>query len=219
MSAASRLFSPYAASAQDGFTNYRFVSIKLENGYRTDTTKCVRTPIIPYCELATRTVPEKQKGTLWKNSRFLWHTQWRREPCSSVFCPRSIKVNDAPGFFGRSREKNLALVQMNTRLMLRSGGKVHFVEAPTVLWVEANDNYVLFYTQDKSYKVRMTIEMAAHLLEQFNFVRIHRSRLVNGLRVRELEHKGNECDVILHNGQRFAVSRRYRKPLLERMGV
>lgn len=109
---------------------------------------------------------------------------------------------------------------MNDRIMLRSQGRVHFVEADSILCVEASDNYSIFHTAEKTYNVRMTMSVATDVLEKFGFVRIHRSCLINTLQVREIVQKeSGHCLVILHNGKELTVSRFFRQDLLDRMGV
>lgn len=109
---------------------------------------------------------------------------------------------------------------MNNRVMLRSQGHVHFVEAHSILCVEASDNYSVFHTEEKTFSVRMTMSVATHVLEPFGFVRIHRRHLINTRRVREIvQQESGHWRVILENGKELGVSRFFRKYLMDRMGV
>jgi two-component system LytT family response regulator len=57
-------------------------------------------------------------------------------------------------------------------------------------------------------------------LDQGVFCRIHRSTIVKLDRVRGLKlNKNGEFDVLLDNGTRLRLSRRYRKQLQSRLGV
>ncbi len=57
-------------------------------------------------------------------------------------------------------------------------------------------------------------------LEGGVFCRIHRSAIVNLDRVRSLElNEDGEYGVLLENGNRLRLSRRYRKQLQSRLGV
>ena len=56
-------------------------------------------------------------------------------------------------------------------------------------------------------------------LDRARFVRIHRSRIVNTDRIKEMQPWFNgEYVVILQNGTRLTLSRGYREKLQERLG-
>jgi len=57
-------------------------------------------------------------------------------------------------------------------------------------------------------------------LDPAMFCRVHRSSIVNLERVRGLKlSEDGEYEIVLENGARVRLSRRYRKQLQERMGV
>lgn len=103
------------------------------------------------------------------------------------------------------------------RLMVRSGARVVFVDVEQVDWVEAEGNYVRLHTAADSHLVRDTmLAMERRLGPQF--VRIHRSRIVNRARVRELRlAPSGEYEAVLHNEMRLGVGRNYRETLQERL--
>jgi len=100
---------------------------------------------------------------------------------------------------------------MNNRLLLRSGGRVLFIEPHTVDWIEASDNYVVFHAGAESHVVRMTMKNLETTLDPTVFVRIHRSLIVNIERVRELRPLPHgDYTVILKNAQQLTLTRSYR---------
>jgi two-component system LytT family response regulator len=105
----------------------------------------------------------------------------------------------------------------STRITVRTGGRVMFVSPDDLLFVEASGNYALLHTTTGVHKVRDTVsEIEARLRSRFT--RIHRSTLVNLLRVRELRlGEGGEYDVLLDDGRRLRVTRQYRASLEERL--
>ena len=103
------------------------------------------------------------------------------------------------------------LPHMNNRLLLRSGGRVIFIEPHTVDWIEANDNYVVFHAGTESHVVRMTMKNLETTLDPALFVRIHRSLIVNIDRVRELRPLPHgDYTVILQNATQLTLTRSYR---------
>ena len=70
-----------------------------------------------------------------------------------------------------------------------------------------------------SHLFRETMNNMEARLDGQRFVRIHRSRIVNTDRIKELQPWFNgEYVVVLHNGTRLTLSRGYREKLQERLG-
>jgi two-component system, LytTR family, response regulator len=100
---------------------------------------------------------------------------------------------------------------MKNRLLLRSGGRVIFLEPHTVDWIEASDNYVVFHVGTDAHTVRMTMKTLESSLDPEQFVRIHRSLIVNIERVRELRPLPHgDYTVVLDNAQQLTLTRSYR---------
>ncbi|MEO8504247.1 MAG: LytTR family DNA-binding domain-containing protein [Acidobacteriota bacterium] len=106
------------------------------------------------------------------------------------------------------------------RLPLRSAGRVSFLKVHDIVWVDAAHNYVRIHTSDgQSHVVREAISDLEGKLDSEQFLRIHRSTIVNAEHVRELELStyGNYI-AILTNGQRLTVSRSFRDRLPTLLG-
>jgi two-component system LytT family response regulator len=103
------------------------------------------------------------------------------------------------------------------RLMIKNGGRVFFVRAADIRWVEAADNYVHIHVGKDSHLFRQTLNAIEQGLDPRKFMRIHRSTLVNLDCVREIqEGVGREHFVVLEDGTRLRLSDRYRRRLEER---
>lgn len=103
------------------------------------------------------------------------------------------------------------LPYMKNRILLRSGGRVIFIEPHTIDWIEASDNYVVFHAGTESHVVRMTMKNLETTLNPELFVRIHRSLIVNIERVRELRPLPHgDYSVLLQNGAQLTLTRSYR---------
>ena len=103
------------------------------------------------------------------------------------------------------------------RIVVRSGSRVVFVELHNVDWVEAEWNYVRLHVGEESHLIRETMHAIEQRLGE-RFLRIHRSRIVNIARVRELRlvHNG-EYEVVMRTGRALRVSRLFRERLSERL--
>jgi two-component system, LytTR family, response regulator len=104
------------------------------------------------------------------------------------------------------------------RLIVRSGGRVTFVDVEQIDFVEAEGNYVRIHAAGESHLVRETMARLQSRLDPARFFRIHRSRLVNVTRIKALRlGAGGDYDVVLHDGRHLGLSRLYKDALQERL--
>jgi two-component system LytT family response regulator len=104
------------------------------------------------------------------------------------------------------------------RLIVKSGGRVFFVKTDEIDWIEASGNYVRLHLGDDAHLFRETMNHMEARLDARRFVRIHRSRIVNVERIREMQPWFNgEYVVVLRNGTRLTLSRNYRERLQEQL--
>jgi two-component system, LytTR family, response regulator len=106
------------------------------------------------------------------------------------------------------------------RIVVKSAGQVSFLKVADIDWIEAADYYSCLHVGTKSHLLRRTMTELEQELDQSIFCRIHRSTIVNLSRVRGLRLDENgEYEVLLDNGSRLRLSRRYRAQLQSRMGM
>src|SRR6476660_3859039 len=104
------------------------------------------------------------------------------------------------------------------RLVVKSGGRLFFLRADEIDWVEAAGNYVRLHVGTTSHLLRETMNAIEGRLDPEKFFRIHRSRIVNMERIQELQPWLNgEYDVVLRTGTRLTLSRGYREKLQDRL--
>jgi two-component system LytT family response regulator len=105
------------------------------------------------------------------------------------------------------------------RFVIKSGGRVFFVRADEIDWIEAAGNYVKLHVGSDAHLFRETMNALELQLDPDTFFRIHRSHIVNIERVKELQPWFNgEYVVFLRNGTRLTLSRGYREKLQDRIG-
>lgn len=106
------------------------------------------------------------------------------------------------------------------RIVVKSSGRVFFVRVDDIDWIEAEGNYVRLHMGAQSHLLRETMKGMESVLDVSQFIRIHRSTIVNADRIRELQPLFHgEYAVILRDGTRLVASRgpdnRLRKLLAE----
>ena len=104
------------------------------------------------------------------------------------------------------------------RFIIKSGGRVVFLRVEEIDWMSTVGNYVRLQVGRESHLMRETMTGMESKLDPVSFMRIHRSTIVNLDRVKEVQPwaKG-EYVVIMRDGTRLIMSRRYRERLNERL--
>jgi two-component system LytT family response regulator len=96
------------------------------------------------------------------------------------------------------------------RLAVRSSGKTTFVDVDEIDWMEATENYVELHTSRANPLLHVAMHTLEKSLDPEQFVRIHRSIIVNVRRVKELQPSSHgEYVVTLTTGTRLQSGRMY----------
>jgi two-component system LytT family response regulator len=97
------------------------------------------------------------------------------------------------------------------RLVIKSAGRIYFLRAAEVDWIEAAGNYVRLHSGKEAHLLRETMNHLETRLDPRRFLRIHRSTIVNIERIKELHpwFQGEHV-VILRDGVRLTLGRAYR---------
>jgi len=105
------------------------------------------------------------------------------------------------------------------RLVVKSGGTTQFIKVADIDRVEGAGVYVTLHCGSKEILYRSSLGDLAEKLDPLQFIRIHRSVIVNIDSILHLEPLSHgEFDVVLKNGARSRVSRTYRVLLEKRLG-
>jgi two-component system, LytTR family, response regulator len=108
----------------------------------------------------------------------------------------------------------------DSRFTIKSEGRVVFLSLDEIDWIEAAANYIKLSVGGQPYRMREAISRLAQRLDSSQFVRIHRSTIVNVRRIKALEPvNSGEYIVILRDGKELSCSRSYRaglKPFIGR---
>jgi two-component system, LytTR family, response regulator len=105
------------------------------------------------------------------------------------------------------------------RLVIKTGGRVFFLDVDDIVCIEAEGNYVRVHDGHKHYLLRETISNIETQLDPKKFLRVHRSAIVKIDRIKELQPWFHgEYRIILENGKQLTLSRNYRTNLQEAVG-
>ena len=100
------------------------------------------------------------------------------------------------------------LPEQMQRIVVKVNGQVKILPLSDVFYLESADDYVKIHTQDKYYLKHQTMTNFEQQLPAHQFVRIHRSYLVNIQHIHKVDlYEKEQYCVVLRNDKRLQVSR------------
>jgi len=100
------------------------------------------------------------------------------------------------------------------RFVVRSAGRIHFVDIDEIDWIEAAGDYVRLHAGERSHLMRETMKDLERRLDPAEWIRIHRSTFVRISRVKEIRTTDTgQYHVILDDGTHRSLSRSGRERL------
>ena len=106
------------------------------------------------------------------------------------------------------------LLAKPSKIAVKAKGRILFIDPADVITVEAQGNYVAVQRSSGSELLRESISTVSARLNQYGFIRIHRSVLVNGSYVEEIQPlPTGEYVLRIRGGREFTVSRTYKRNL------
>lgn len=104
---------------------------------------------------------------------------------------------------------NPKLTQVNIeRVVVKDGVEIYVIPIHEILFIEALDDYVKIHTKDRSYLKLGSLRYFEEGLSKQQFVRIHRSYMVNVTAISKIENYSKDSyQIILTNGISLKISR------------
>lgn len=116
-------------------------------------------------------------------------------------------------------EKKPDPVSPINRVVVRKGNAINLIPVDQVKYIEAQDDYVMIYHSSGKAMKQETMKFYEENLPSSDFVRIHRSYIVNVTEIKRIEPYGKDNHVaILQSGDKIPVSRAGYKQLKEDLG-
>jgi two-component system LytT family response regulator len=110
--------------------------------------------------------------------------------------------------------------EQNNRIVVRTGTKVKIIPVHEIEYMEADDDFVKIVTSEGSFLKNKTLTFYENTLNAKQFIRVHRSHMVNADQVTKIEKYSKDSHlVILRNGQKIPVSKAGYVKLKEGLGI
>lgn len=138
--------------------------------------------------------------------------------CSGLLPEQTLeKEVEAAPRVERLLESLLRRYEHVDRIPVPKNGRLSLIETNRIEWMEARGNTLLLHCENEVYPVRKALSEIQQQLDPRNFIRIHRSTIVNLRFVREIQPWFNGHHVlILKNGQKLRISR-YRNEVMRQL--
>jgi len=110
--------------------------------------------------------------------------------------------------------------QANNRIVVKDNGKIKIIPLGTVQFLEASDDYVKICTADGNFLKKKTMQYFEQTLPDREFIRIHRSYLVNTSFITRIDlHEKDSHLLLLTSGAKLPVSKTGYIKLKEVLGI
>jgi len=94
------------------------------------------------------------------------------------------------------------------RVVIKKSGKIHVISTGDINFLEAQDDYVMIYTDEGKYLKQQTMKYFEQHLDSQQFVRVHRSYIANITCIERIEpYEKSNFVLILKDGNKVPVSR------------
>lgn len=108
--------------------------------------------------------------------------------------------------------------QTSDRLLIKKFGKEFIIRINEIEWIEAAGNYMNIHIQEAVYPLRETMAYLEKNLPENQFIRIHRSYMINIDAVNHIEASdGADSTVVMNSGDKLKLSRRYKESFQTKM--
>jgi len=109
--------------------------------------------------------------------------------------------------------------ELINRVAVRTAQKIQVIPVKDIHYLEAADDYVMIHTADGRYLKEKTMKYFENHLDHHQFVRIHRSYILNMTEMNKIERYEKDSHVVvLKNNDQLKVSASGYKLLRERLG-
>jgi two-component system, LytTR family, response regulator len=104
------------------------------------------------------------------------------------------------------------------RIVVKTGSNIKLIPTDEILYIEAQDDYVMIYTKDSRFMKQGTMKYFEGGLDPAVFIRIHRSYIVNVNEIKQIEPYEKESYIaILKNGVKLKISKNGFKTLKDKL--
>lgn len=108
----------------------------------------------------------------------------------------------------------------NHFITVKSVGKIELIDCSQVIWLHASSNYIEIYLNERTILHRESLTKLEKKFTNNQFIRVHRSSIINLNKVKSIEsERGRYDSITLVNGHNVKLSNAYRAHLFSQLGI
>ncbi|WP_138431934.1 LytR/AlgR family response regulator transcription factor [Fodinibius saliphilus] len=101
-----------------------------------------------------------------------------------------------------------------TKILAKDSDRQILVGVSKIFWIESSGNYAILHLENTEYIIRSSLKKLLKKLDPQNFIRVHRSSIVNINKVKAIEPWfTGDAHIFLLNGKKIKMSRNYKQAL------
>lgn len=109
-------------------------------------------------------------------------------------------------------------ITQQKKLPISLGNKIYFIEIPNIQYVIADGNYVNIFANNTKHVLRETLNNFEKKLGPADFIRIHKSFIVNLDFIKEIKKSSNgSYQICMMGNQLFNISKTYRSEVMKKL--
>jgi two-component system LytT family response regulator len=123
-----------------------------------------------------------------------------------------LKVEELTAYVDKLKQQNL----QENKIMINTNEGAIFIKVGDILKLESESNYTILYLENnKKIVASKTLSVFEEMLEALNFMRIHRSFIINLTKIKNIESDNGNYSAKMIDNSKVEISRRKKKEFFE----
>ena len=123
-------------------------------------------------------------------------------------------------FFHQYKKNPETISKTVSKIPVKQGNTTSLIAPKDILYILASGYYAEIFTEEKKHVLRESLSNLEEFLDSKQFIRIHRSTIVNLDCVKEIVHSDySEIDAKMCDGKLLHVSKSHKKEFMEKIGI
>lgn len=125
-----------------------------------------------------------------------------------------LQVEELTNYVDKLKQQNL----QENKIMINTNEGVIFIKVGDIVKLESESNYTILYLENnKKIIASKTLSVFEEMLEALNFMRVHRSFIINLIKIKNVENNNGSYSVKMLDNSSVEISRRKKKDFFEKI--
>lgn len=125
-----------------------------------------------------------------------------------------LKVEELTSYVDKLKQQDL----QENKIMINTNEGALFVKVGDIIKLESESNYTVLYLENnKKIVASKTLSIFEEMLESLNFMRVHRSFVINLTKIKNIEHDAGNYLAKMSDNTKVEISRRKKKEFFEKI--